>query len=173
MRGAASVAVLFRASGTLPRMKQLVARIVKLVKRFFVRLIVLARKQGRKIEAKLDKLQPHPVLGVLIIILGVFFILAGFVMLFTPGQGILTLALGIACVNIGVKAMKGKYGPERKEREKARKHARLERRREKRAKKRERRAREHERKARRSGRGELPEAEGACKREGPSRAVGS
>ena len=107
----------------LARMQQLIARI----KRFFTRVLVLARKQQRRFEARLDAMRPHPVAGVLLVCVGALIACAGLVMLVTPGPGVLGLAVGLACITMGVKAARGEYGPQRVERERARKHKRVQR----------------------------------------------
>lgn len=107
--------------------------IVKRIKKFVIRLFVLVRKKNRQLEARLDEVQPHPVAGVLIIIVGVLIALAGAAMLVLPGPGTLVLALGIAAIIVGIKTMKGSYGPHRVERERAQKRERLMRMRAKRA----------------------------------------
>ena len=107
--------------------------IVKRIKKFVIRLFVLVRKKNRQLEARLDEVQPHPVAGVLIIIVGVLIALAGAAMLVLPGPGTLVLALGIAAIIVGTKTMKGSYGPHRMERERAQKRERLVRMRAKRA----------------------------------------
>lgn len=99
--------------------------IIKRIKKFIVRLFVLVRKKNRQLEARLDEVQPHPVAGVLIIIVGAVIALAGVAMLVLPGPGTLVLALGIAAIIVGTKTMRGSYGPHRVERERAKKHERL------------------------------------------------
>ena len=88
------------------------------LKKWFIRLFVLIRKNLRKMEAHLDRRQPHPAFGVLVIVVGVLVALAGVAMLVLPGPGML-----------GVGIIQGKYGPERLARERAAKHERLRRRR--------------------------------------------
>ena len=109
--------------------------IVKRIKKFIIRLVVLVRKKIRELEGKLDEMQPHPVVGVFIVILGILISLLGVAMLFLPGPGTVTLAIGIAAIVMGAKTVKGSYGPQRVERERARKHERLARMRAKRAQK--------------------------------------
>jgi hypothetical protein len=99
--------------------------IVTRIKKWFIRLFVLVRKKLRAIEAKLDVIQPHPVVGALIIVASVILILAGIAMLVLPGPGMLVLALGIVCMIVGTKAVRGQYGPDRVKRERAEKHRRL------------------------------------------------
>ena len=107
----------------LAGMQQLITRI----KKFFTRVLVLARKQQRRFEARLDRMRPHPVAGVLLVCVGALIACAGLVMLVTPGPGVLGLAVGLACITMGVKAARGEYGPQRVERERARKHKRVQR----------------------------------------------
>lgn len=101
----------------------------KRIESFFLRLLVQVRKQQRALEARLDRMRPHPVLGALFVLVGAALCLGGLVMLVTPGPGLLALALGIAAISAGVKVVRGEYGPQRVERERARKHRRLQRRR--------------------------------------------
>lgn len=110
--------------------------IITRIKKFVIRLFVLVRKKNRQLESRLDEVQPHPVAGVLIIIVGVFIALAGAAMLVLPGPGTLVLALGIAAIIVGAKTMKGSYGPHRVEHERAKKRERLARMRARRAAKR-------------------------------------
>ncbi len=98
-------------------------------KKWVIRLFVLIRKNLRKMEAHLDRRQPHPAFGVLVIVAGVLVALAGVAMLVLPGPGMLVLALGVVGVMVGVGIIQGKYGPERLARERAAKHERLRRRR--------------------------------------------
>ena len=97
------------------------------LKKWFIRLFVLVRKNLRKMEAHLDRRQPHPAFGVLVIVAGVLVALVGVAMLVLPGPGM--LVLGVVCVMVGVGIIQGKYGPERLARERAAKHERLRRRR--------------------------------------------
>lgn len=99
------------------------------IKKWLVRLFVLVRKKLRGTEDKLDEVRPHPVIGLVVLVLGVAVTLLGIVMLVLPGPGMLAVALGIVGIIVGVKIFTGQYGPERKARERARKHERLQRRR--------------------------------------------
>ena len=103
--------------------------IIRRIKKFFIRLLVLVRKKMRSIEAKLDEVQPHPILGGFVVLAGVVILVGGLAMMVLPGPGVLALALGIALVIIGYKIFRGEYGPDRIKREQAEKRKRLRRKR--------------------------------------------
>ena len=100
-------------------------RVIYRIKKIGFRLASGVRKFMRKAENKLDEAQPHPAVGVLICLAGVLVIIAGIAMLIFPGPGWVTIAAGAGMLIIGVKVFQGKYGPERKRRERQEKRDRM------------------------------------------------
>ena len=98
-----------------------VRNLIKRFRRWLRRLFVAIRRKLREIEDRLDKQQPHPVVGGILSIAGIVVAVAGVAMLVLPGPGMIAIALGVALVIVGAKVIGGKYGPERKERERAEK----------------------------------------------------
>lgn len=107
-----------------------VRNLIKRFRRWLRRLFVAIRRKLREIEDRLDKQQPHPVVGGILCVAGIVVAVAGVAMLVLPGPGMIAIALGVALVIVGAKVIGGKYGPERKERERAEKIERMRSRRE-------------------------------------------